>query len=421
MLKGEIIIPADKSISHRSLIFSALSKSKVKIKNLSLGEDCISTLKILSQLGVKYEFISDKDLILDSTSGLKSDKLLHLDCGNSGTTTRLMAGVLSGLEVEAELFGDKSLSSRPMKRIIEPLRLMGANIQSNDNRLPIKIKGQKLKGIEYLSPVSSAQVKSCIILAGLNAEGITRVYEKDLSRNHTEIMLEYLGANIKTGHDNKGYFVEIKKSDLKAKDIEIAGDISSASFFMVAASIVPNSDILIKNVGINPTRSGILDVFKQAKINFEILNERVISNEPVSDIRVCYTPNIQPFEIKGDIIPRLIDEIPILAILATQANGTSIVKDASDLRNKESDRIKTISESLTRLNCKIEEFQDGFTIKGKTLINSDIALETHLDHRLAMSFYVLNLINQKNISINGMDCINTSFPEFLQLMKKIST
>ena len=417
-LVGEIIIPPDKSISHRSLIFGALLNSKINIKNISLGQDCLSTLKILEKLNVKHKFLSERELILDSSNGLYSNAPVTLDCGNSGTTTRLMSGLLSRLDVEATLTGDESLSKRPMKRIIEPLRLMGAKIESNENKLPIKIKGAKLNSIEYKSPIASAQVKSCILLAGLGAEGKTRIYEPYLSRNHSEIMLEYLGANIKTGKDEKGYFTEIEKSNLKAKDIEVTGDISSAAFFMVAAAIVEGSNSTIKNVGINPTRSGILDVFNQAKINYRLKNERCVTNELTADIEVCYTPDIQPFEIKGDIVPRLIDEIPVLAILATQANGISKVADAEDLRNKESDRIKTMSDNLKLIGADIKETEDGFIIKGKTDFNKSAIIETHLDHRLAMSFYVLNLINKQNIDIKGFECTNTSFPEFLNLMKE---
>lgn len=420
-LKGEITIPPDKSISHRALIFGALTNSKIKIKNLSKGEDCISTLKILEKLGVEYEFISEHDLILNSSKGLSAKEKVILNCNNSGTSARLLAGLFSRCDFSCVLIGDDSLSKRPMKRIIAPLELMGAKIKSNDNKLPLEIEGTKLKAITYHSPISSAQVKSALILAGLGIDEPTRIYEKTLSRNHSEIMLSYLEADIKIGQDDKGHFVEVKKSKLIPKDIEIAGDISSAAFFMVAAAIVPNSDITIKNVGINPTRTGILDVFKQAEIDFSIINERLVSSELVADIRVKYTKNIKPFEIKGDLIPRLIDEIPILAILAAKAQGISTVSDAQDLRNKESDRIKTIVEALSFLGIDIKEKPDGFNIKGCDEINKTAILETHLDHRLAMSFYVLSMINNQAMKIKGFDCINTSFPEFLKLIKELKS
>lgn len=418
-LKGTITIPPDKSISHRSLIFGALTKGKITIKNLSLGEDCLSTLKILEKLGVKHEFISKRDLILDATKGLSASNEVTLDCGNSGTTTRLLMGLLSRLDFECVLVGDPSLSKRPMKRVIAPLETMGAKIESNDNKLPIKIKGTKLSPITYHSPIASAQVKSCLMLAGIGIEGKTRLYENTLSRNHSEIMLQYLDASIKTGKDDKGFFVEVEKSDLTPKDIEIAGDISSAAFFMVAGAIVPNSSVVIKNVGINPTRTGILDVFKQAQVVFELLNERKLTNEPVADIKVNYTKDIKPFEIKGDLIPRLIDEIPVLAVLMAAAKGKSMVSNAADLRNKESDRIRTIVDSFSSLGIKIEEKEDGFIIQGGSEINAQGTLETHLDHRLAMSYYVLSLINKKPIEIKGFECTNTSFPEFLDLMNEL--
>ena len=413
-LSGEITIPSDKSISHRSLIFGFLTNSKIKIKNLSVCEDCISTLKILKRLGAKYEFISKNDLILDSSDVLKEGEFVF-DCGNSGTTTRLLSGFFARSNYQATLKGDKSLSKRPMKRIIEPLRLMGADIESNENKLPLKIKGKKLNAITYNSPIASAQVKSCLLLAGLGIDDETVIYEPSLSRNHSEIMLEYLGADIKTGKNEKGYFTKIKKSPLISKDIEISGDISSAAFFMVGAAIVPDSSILIKNVGINPTRTGILDVFNQAGVDYKLLNKRKISNEEVCDISVKYTKNIKPFEIKGDMVPRLIDEIPILALLATQAQGKTRVCDAQDLRNKESDRIKTITEAFKKADVEIKENIDGFEIQGKKEINKELNLETFLDHRLAMTYFVLSLINKKETKIKGFDCVNTSFPEFLNL------
>ncbi len=420
-LKGEITIPADKSISHRSLIFGALTKSKIKIKNLSKGADCISTLKILEKLGVKYEFISNKDLLLDSSSFEKIDNSeeIVLDCGNSGTTTRLLAGLFARSNLKVKLIGDESLSKRPMKRIIDPLRQMGAEIDSNENKLPLFIKGKKLNVIEYFSPISSAQIKSCLILAGLGVEGETVIYEPCLSRNHSEIMLKYLGADIKTGKCEKGFFTRVKKSNLKPKDIEVAGDISSAAFFMVAAAVVPGSSVLIKNVGINPTRTGILDVFEQSGVNFELLNKKTLSGEEVCDIQVNYTKNLKPFEIKGDLIPRLIDEIPILAVFASQIEGKSVVCDAQDLRNKESDRIKTIVETFEKLNIKIKENLDGFEIIGKSELNKEVNLETYLDHRLAMSYFVLGLLNKKETKIRGFECTNTSFPEFLDLFSTL--
>ncbi len=420
-LSGEITIPPDKSITHRALILSALVKSEIEVKNISLGEDCLRTLEIFKKLGINYRFLSKRNLIVNSSKGLIIPKENTVfDCGNSGTAARLLCGLFSSLEgINCTFIGDESLSKRPMKRIIEPLGLMGAEIKSNDNKLPLIIKGKKLNPVEYNSPNASAQVKSSILLAGLNTKGITRVNEPYLSRNHSEIMLEYLGADIKTGKDEKGYFCEIKKSELTPKNIEISGDISSCAFFMVMGAIVENSKITIKNVGINQTRAGIIDVFKQAQINFEIKNKRKISNEETADITVEYTPDIKPFKINGAQIPRLIDEIPVLAILAVCAKGTSIISDAFDLRNKESDRIKTIVDALKSLDVDVKELEDGFIIKGKDKIDKSAVLETHLDHRLAMSYFVLSLINKKEMIIKDFDCINTSFPEFMELAKDL--
>lgn len=421
-LSGEITIPPDKSITHRALILSALLKDKIKIKNISLGNDCLNTLKIFQQLGIKYEFINKRDIIVDSSKGFDLSKNFVFDCGNSGTTTRLLAGLFSSIDnLKCKMIGDDSLSTRPMKRIIEPLSQMGAKINSNDFKLPLEIKGQNLKPITYHSKIPSAQVKSSIILAGLNTEGKTKTYEDVLSRNHSEIMLKYLGANIKTGKDKQGFYVEIEKSKLIPKDIEITGDISSAAFFMVMGAIVKNSEILIKNVGINQTRSGIIDVFKKANVNFKLLNERLISNEPVADILVKYSSNIKPITLEGDIIPRLIDEIPILSLLMLKAKGKSIVKDAKDLRNKESDRIKQVVETMMKLGIEAKEFDDGFEITGCDKIEKEIKLNTHLDHRLAMSYFVLSLINEKPTTIEGFECINTSFPEFMELFKRLKS
>lgn len=417
-LIGKIVIPPDKSISHRALIFGAMVKDEIAINNISLGEDCLATLKILEEIGIKVKFLDKRNIILNSKDKCIEPKN-ELYCGNSGTSARLLAGFLAGADFNSVLIGDESLSKRPMKRIIEPLSLMGAKIKSKDNKLPLKIEGSALKGISYFSPIPSAQVKSAILLAGLNATDKTTVYEKYLSRNHSELMLKYLEADIQTGVSEEGYWTKISKSNLKSKKIDIPGDISSAAFFMVAGAIVENSEILIENVGINPTRTGILDIFEQAGINFEILNKRKLGLEDVADIKVKYTPHIKPFKVSGEIIPRLIDEIPILAILATKANGVCEFLDASDLRNKESDRIKSIVEGLSSVGIDIEEKPEGFIIKGSKC-TSGALLKTHLDHRLAMSYYIISLTNENETEIEDFNCVNTSFPEFLEKFKELS-
>lgn len=413
-LKGKIIIPPDKSISHRTAMFAALSKGIVDIKNFSKGADCHSTLKIMTQLGCEIKFHNDMDLTIDARKAFVPPTS-SLDCGNSGTTMRMMSGILAGQSFNCTLFGDQSLSKRPMKRIIEPLSLMGAKFEHNEYKAPLIVKGSKLHSIEYNSPLASAQVKSAILLAGLFADGVTTVTEPYQSRNHTELMLKYLEADIV---ENSLTSTSIKKSSLVPKNMEVCGDISSAAFFMVAAAIVPNSDITIQNVGINPTRSGIIDVFKRMNANIEIINERVISGEQVSDIRVSYS-ELKSTIIEGSDIPRLIDEIPVIAVLATQADGTTIIKDAADLRNKESDRISTIVNQLKNIGADIEETPDGMIINGKSSLRGDFEIDCHHDHRTAMSFYVAGLICEKPLLIKEFEWVNTSFPEFQSLMLNI--
>jgi len=404
-IKGEIKIPADKSISHRAIMFSSLTKGKSIIKNFSQGADPQSTLKIFEQLGVEFNFNNNR-LEVFAKDGLEQPKT-SLNCGNSGTTMRLMTGILSGQNFNSALIGDESLSNRPMKRVIEPLTLMGAKIESNENKAPLKIFGQDLTGITYSSPIASAQVKSAILLAGLYANGTTKVIEPYLSRNHTELMLSYMGANIQTNQTS----TIIQRSQLEPKTIEIPGDISSAAYFIAAGLIIPNSKIILKNVGLNPTRTGIIDVVKSMGGNIEILDQQLISNELVGDIEIK-TSELQACEISGELIPRLIDEIPIIAVLATQAKGTTIIKDAQDLRNKESDRIKAVVTELKKLGANIEETIDGIVINGKTPLIGGVEVATYHDHRLAMSLYVAGLICKKEILIKEFDWVNISFPEF---------
>lgn len=412
-LIGTIEIPSDKSISHRSAMFSLFTKGVMTITNFSKGADCHSTLGIIRQLGCAVKFTDEKTLVIDSTNAIKQP-FEPLDCGNSGTTMRLMAGVLAGQNFNSELFGDASLSKRPMKRVIEPLKLMGAKIAHNDYKAPLIIEGTNLVGIDYVSPLASAQVKSCLLLAGMFADGVTSVEEPYKSRNHTELMLDYLGANIHVEHNK----VSIKRSKLSAKDISICGDISSAAFFIVAALIIPDSDIVLKNVGINPTRSGIIDVLKQMNADIEVFNAKFVCNEPVADIRVRYS-DLKATTIEGAMIPRLIDEIPILAIAATQAQGTTIIKDAHDLRNKEADRIKAMVTELKKIGANLEETPDGFIINGRTDLLGDAEIECYHDHRIAMSMYVAGLICEKPIQINEFQWVDISFPEFENLMNEL--
>lgn len=416
-LKGSITIPSDKSISHRAVMFSSIAQGECIIRNFSSGADCHSTLNLFKNLGVNIEFLDEKTLKINSSGVLHPSLDSVYDCGNSGTTMRLVSGILAGQSFNSMLVGDLSLSKRPMKRIIEPLTHMGADITSENGHAPLKIVGEKLHGIVYPSKLASAQVKSCILLAGLNAEGKTTVSEPYTSRNHTENLFKYLDANIHID----GTSVTVEPSKLIAKNIDIVGDISSAAFFIVAGLIVPNSDFTIKNVGLNYTRSGIIDIAKRMGGNIEILNKSTVSGEEVGDIRVKYTENLKSTVIEGEDIPRLIDELPVIAVLASQADGETIVRNAEDLRNKESDRIKCLVEELSKIGIKIEERQDGFIVRGKESIEGGAELESYHDHRLAMSYYIAGLIAKNEIAINGFEWTKISFPEFEELIEKLKT
>ena len=415
-LRGEITIPSDKSISHRAVMFSSIAKGECVVHNFSSGADCHSTLNLFRDLGVDIQFIDDKTLKIKSNGILQPSLNSVYDCGNSGTTIRLVSGILAGQKFNSTLVGDVSLSKRPMKRVIDPLTLMGAEIVSENGHAPLKIIGKTLHGINYPSKLASAQVKSCVLLAGLNAEGETTFSEPYVSRNHTENLFKYLGADINVN----GTSVTVKPSILAAKNIDVVGDISSAAFFIVAGLIVPNSDFVIKNVGLNHTRSGIIDVVKRMGGNIEILNKTTVSGEEVGDIRVQYTENLNSCLIEGDDIPRLIDELPVIAVLASQAEGETVVKNAEDLRNKESDRIKCLVNELLKIGVDIEERQDGFLIKGKTSLKGAAELESYHDHRLAMSYYVAGLICENEIAINGFEWTKISFPEFEELFSKLA-
>lgn len=425
-LKGEITIPSDKSISHRAVMFSSLAKGISTIENFSNGADCLSTLEVCKSLGINAEFKNEKTLIINAKNGFTAPKS-DLFCGNSGTTIRLMSGILAGQGFDSVLTGDESLSKRPMGRVIEPLTLMGAKLEGKQKTVnskqiftaPLNIYNAKLNGIDYVSKLASAQVKSCVLLAGLHAEGKTSFTEPYLSRNHTELMLEYMGASIES-KTSKNYASKtiIKPSQIQAKNITVPGDISSAAFFIVAGLIVQNSEIILKNVGLNPTRTGIIDVVQKMGADIEILDKKLVSNEEVGDIKVKHS-RLKGCIIEGKIIPRLIDELPVIAVLATQAEGKTIIKNAEDLRNKESDRIKAIVNELKKLDANIEETPDGFIIEGKTKLKGGVEVETYHDHRLAMSLYVAGLICERPILINGFEWVNISFPEFEKLVEQL--
>lgn len=412
-LYGSLVIPADKSISHRAVMLASLADGTSIINNFSNGKDPFSTVTVCRNLGVDIAFKDEKTLIVNSGGKfIQSAKSLY--CGNSGTTMRFMCGILAGQMFDSELSGDESLMKRPMKRIIEPLTLMGARIYANDYRAPIKITGSNLHGINYSSTLSSAQVKSGILLAGMFAEGETSYTEPNLSRNHTELMLKYMNADIIID----GTTAKIRKSKLIPQTINVVGDISSAAFFMTAAAIVPGSDIILKNVGLNPTRTGIIDVLKNMGGDIEILDKRTVSGEDVGDIRIKYS-DLKACTISGEIIPRLIDELPVIAVLATQAEGTTIVKNAEDLRNKETDRIAAIVSELKKIGADIKDTPDGFIVKGKSQLKGGVETLTYHDHRLAMSLYIAGLICKKEIIINDFDWVDISFPEFEGLIQTL--
>ena len=418
MLKGSFELIGDKSISHRAVMFSSISKGHNKISNFLMGEDCLSTISCFRKMGVDIQ-IDGKDVYVKGNGlyGLKRPKEI-LDVGNSGTTIRLMMGILAGNKFDATLIGDNSIAKRPMKRVTDPLRLMGCNIEGKDdaNYTPIKIYGGDLKAIDYHMPVASAQVKSALILASLYANDTSFIYEKVKSRNHTEIMLKSFGADINV--ENLKISVN-PVNELFSQDIYVPGDISSAAFIIVSALKTKGSEVIIKNVGLNETRTGIIDVVKNMNGNIEIINERLVGGELVGDLLVRYTKDLCATTIDKDIIPRLIDEIPVIAVLATQAEGTTIIKDAQELKVKESNRIKSMVENLKILGADIEELEDGMIIKGKSKLNGG-KIKTFKDHRIAMAFSTLNLISDEKIKLDDEDCINVSFPGYFDLIKSLT-
>jgi 3-phosphoshikimate 1-carboxyvinyltransferase len=420
-IKGELIAPSDKSISHRSAIFNAISEGISYIQNYSDGDDCISTLKLLQKLGINITVLDENESGLSLKiegigKELFSNTNLELDSGNSGTTMRLMSGVLSSRSQAYVLTGDNSLCSRPMNRVIKPLNLMGASINANNGYPPLNFPSERqiINGIQYSMPISSAQVKSAIILSGLDALGNTTITQPSLSRDHTERMLISMGANIKSRNN----IIDIQPSSLSSIDLNIPGDISSASYWIIAALIHKNASLLIKNVGVNPTRIGILNVLKRMNGNFSLINKRIIGNEPVADISV-FSSKLKGTIIQGNEIPLLIDEIPIICIAASLAEGETLVKDASELRVKESDRLKSISNVLTKLKVKHSNNEDGILIYGSNkLVGGDH--ETFGDHRIAMSIGIAGLVAENTVNINGSEVASVSYKNFWSDLNKIS-
>jgi 3-phosphoshikimate 1-carboxyvinyltransferase len=416
-VRGEITVPGDKSISHRSIMFGSLATGVTKVTGFLRGEDALATLEAFRAMGIKVE--DDGETLIIHGKGLHglSEPADVLDCGNSGTSMRLLTGLLAGQNFFSVLSGDKYLRARPMKRVVAPLAQMGARIsgRAGGDKAPLAIQGGKLSGIEYASPVSSAQVKSAIMLAGLYAEGVTTVYEPHLSRDHSERMLRHFGAQVESFPGGVRLTGGV---ELIASDIAVPGDISSAAFFMVAALIVPGSDLLIKGVGINPTRTGVIDILKGMGGDLELMNPREQSGEPVADLRVR-SSKLKAMEISGELVPRAIDEFPAICVAASLAQGTTVVSGASELRVKETDRIAAMAANLRKAGVSVVETPDGMEITGVERL-SGCQAESFGDHRIAMSMLVAGLATAGETSVDDTECIATSFPGFMDLLNGVA-
>jgi 3-phosphoshikimate 1-carboxyvinyltransferase len=415
-LHGDINVPGDKSIAHRAVMFGAVAQGRTRICNLSGGDDNSRTVRALRQMGVAIGH--DGDALSIEGEGWQG---LHapveaVDCGNSGTTIRLMSGLLSGRPFHSELEGDGSLRQRPMQRVIDPLRQMGAKIisKSGNGLAPLEIDGGGLNGIHYSMPIASAQVKSAILLAALQANGTTTVVEPQPSRDHTEVMIRGFGGALSIS----GRAITIDGGqNLVAQEVRIPGDISSAAFFLVAAALVPGSELTIRNVGCNPTRDGVIEILRRMGAAIETFNERVAAGERVADFRVR-GGKLHGVEIGPEWVARTIDEYPILAIAAAAAEGTTVFSDVKELRYKESDRIAAMTEGLRALGVQVDERDDGMTIHGKARFNGG-AVRSFADHRVAMSFAVAGLLSAEGVAIDDARCADISFPTFFELLEKI--
>ncbi|WP_318508572.1 3-phosphoshikimate 1-carboxyvinyltransferase [Bacillus sp. T3] len=410
-LSGEINIPGDKSISHRAVMFGAIANGTTTVTNFLLGDDCLSTISCFRKLGVVIE--QDVNTVTIYGKGLEglTESSDILDVGNSGTTIRLLMGILAGRPFHNVLVGDHSIGRRPMTRVVKPLSLMGAKIDGKKQGefTPISIRGGELTAMEYTLPVASAQVKSSILFAGLQADGTTTIHEPAKTRDHTERMIRQFGGKV----ESEGLTVTINGGQsLTASHVNVPGDISSAAFFLVAGAIVPNSKILLKNVGLNPTRTGIIDVMKAMGADITIVPNDSEQFEPTGDI-IIKTSELVGTTIEGDMIPRLIDEIPILALLATQANGKTVIKDAHELKVKETNRIDTVVNELSKLGASIEATEDGMVICGKSTLNSG-EVSSHGDHRIGMMLAVAALITKGEVILEDAEAISVSYPQFFQ-------
>lgn len=415
--RGEITIPGDKSISHRAVMFGSIASGTTEITNFLRGADCLSTIDCFQKMGIYIEDTPQKILVHGKgLHGLSAPSEI-LNTGNSGTTTRLISGILAGQNFTSILSGDDSLNSRPMKRIMEPLSSMGADITSinGNNCAPLKISPARLHGIHYHSKVASAQVKSSILLAGLYADSETSVTEPILSRNHTELMLKGFGADVKAficPETDRPIASILPCDELLGQQITVPGDISSAAYFIAAALIVPGSELLIKNVGINPTRAGILEVCHAMGADITYINEKTAGGEPTADLLVRYS-RLRGTVIEGNIIPTLIDEIPILAVLAAFADGTTIIKDAAELKVKETNRIDTTTKALRSMGGKVTPTNDGMIIEGTGHLHGGI-VNSYLDHRIAMAFAIGALAAEGETTILDSQCVDVSYPSFFK-------
>ncbi len=422
-LKGRWTPSGDKSITHRAVILGALAEGQTEIDHFLESDDCLRTLQIAQALGAQAVRVGENRWRIEGLGARPANEPPDvLDAGNSGTTTRLMAGVLASYPIFSVLTGDESLRRRPMRRIVEPLQRMGAQIDGRQEgaRLPLAIRGTQLRAINYLTPVASAQVKSCVLLAGLRASGVTEVTEPQLSRDHTERMLRAFGVELDEQIGNSGsHRVRIRGGQkLTACRLRVPGDFSSAAFFIAGALLLPGSDLVIENVGVNPTRTGMLQALTQTGVHLEWEQVDEQAGDPVATLRVRAQP-IGAMHIAGDLIPSLVDEVPILAVLATQANGTTEIRDASELRVKESDRLTTITEELRKMGAQIECLPDGLRIQGPTpLYGAEV--QSHGDHRIAMALAIAGLIAQSGETlIRDVECVATSFPEFESVLRTL--
>lgn len=410
-LTGSLNIPGDKSISHRSIILGALARGTTKVSNFLLSEDCEHTIDAFKALGVQIKTKGSNVEILSNGYLHFKEAKTPLYFGNSGTTARLLIGLLASLPLFTTIYGDPYLTERPMDRVVNPLRKMGATIsgRGGGSRLPIAIDGKSLESIEYTLPVQSAQVKSALLLAGLFAEGQTTIIEDGMTRDHTERMLEAFGVPLSI---NKGHITIDPIDQLEATDIHVPGDISSAAFFIVAGALVLDSEITLQGVGLNETRTGILDVMEQMGAQITIENKQVLNGEPFGDLIIKQVP-LHSTEIGGHIIPRLIDELPVIALLATQAKGRTVIKDAEELRVKETDRIAATVDILTKLGANIEETEDGMIIEGPTPLQGN-SVNAYYDHRMAMMIAVASLITSSPVHLDDDSSINISYPQFFE-------